>query len=121
MMAETNRPKKKDVGSAVPPPSRMEQRETLPKSASVCDQMVRCGRPNCRCTRGVLHGPYACLFWRESGRLRKRYLRMAEAAAVRQEVTERRTARRELRELMRTSRQHWRRLLTLLREYERDG
>ena len=120
-MAETIRSKKKDVAPAVPPLPGMERRETLPKTASVCGQMVRCGRPNCRCARGALHGPYACLFWREGGRLRKRYLRLAEAAAVRQECTDRRTAQRELRELMRTSRQQWQRLLTLLWEYERDG
>ena len=98
---------------------RTLQRETLPKSAAVCAQWVRCGRSGCRCTRGELHGPYHYLFWRERGRLRKRYVRLADADALRQECADRRAARRELREILRTSHQQWSRLTTLLREHER--
>jgi hypothetical protein len=32
---------------------------------------------------GKRYGPYYCLMWRESGRLRKRYLKPEEADAVR--------------------------------------
>ena len=58
--------------------------KALPKtgSVSVCPQWVRCGKPGCRCVRGELHGPYHSLFWREAGRLRKRYVRAADVAAL---------------------------------------
>ena len=44
--------------------------ETLPKTlpGAVCAQWVRCCRPNCRCARGHLHGPYFYRFWREGAR-----------------------------------------------------
>jgi hypothetical protein len=86
---------------------RTEQEKTLPKNSAVCAQWKRCGRTGCRCTRGELHGPYACLFWRERGRLRERYLRLAEAEAVRAEYAERRSARREMRQLLREQRREW--------------
>lgn len=44
-----------------------------PKGA-ICAQWKRCGRPNCRCASGQLHGPYYYRFYREGGRLRKEYL-----------------------------------------------
>lgn len=34
----------------------------------------RCGRPNCRCTHGQLHGPYAYHIWYEQGRRHKAYV-----------------------------------------------
>jgi hypothetical protein len=62
--------------------------EMLPKiprpwleAGAVCAQYVRCGKPNCRCASGGLHGPYYYRFTREGGRLRKRYVRKAEASA----------------------------------------
>lgn len=42
---------------------------------------VRCGKSPCRCEPGSLHGPYYYRFTREGGRLRKRYVRKAEAEA----------------------------------------
>lgn len=44
---------------------------------------MRCGKQNCRCARGQLHGPYHYLFWREAGQLRKVYVRRADVAEVR--------------------------------------
>ena len=61
----------------------VENGETLPKKGALCAQWKRCGRPTCRCARGRLHGPYHCLFWREGGRLRKRYVRRADVDSLR--------------------------------------
>ena len=41
---------------------------------AICAQWKRCGRANCRCTQGELHGPYYYRFYRENGRLKKQYL-----------------------------------------------
>jgi hypothetical protein len=94
----------------------MESRRPLPKIGAVCAQWVRCGRSGCRCARGEQHGPYSYLFWRENGQLHKRYVRLTEAEALREEYSGRRAAKREMREHLRTWHQQWRRLDALLRE-----
>jgi uncharacterized protein DUF6788 len=50
-------------------------------------EWVRCGRDNCRCARGELHGPYYFRYWREGtlGRrkLRKEYIKRQDEATGR--------------------------------------
>ena len=93
-----------------------KSRETLLKMlvGVVLPQLVRCGRPNCRCARGELHGPYFYRFWREGNRLRKAYVRPADLEQVRARCEARRQAHRELRAAWAT----WRELLTAVREVE---
>ena len=38
----------------------------------------KCGKPNCKCARGELHGPYLVAYYREGKRLRKRYVGKAQ-------------------------------------------
>ena len=71
-------------------------REMLP--GSFVERKRRCGRPNCRCARGQLHGPYAYHFARRGGRLCKRYVRPAEVDGVRAACEARQRQRRELAE-----------------------
>jgi hypothetical protein len=72
--------------------------EPLPKTlpGAVCAQWVRCGRRNCRCARGQLHGPYHYHFWRQGGRLRRRYVRPADVPRVRAACQARREEKRQL-------------------------
>jgi hypothetical protein len=98
-----------------------KQADPLPKTGAVCRQWVRCGRPTCRCARWELHGPYDYLFWREGGRLRKRYVRQADAEASRAACDERRARERAAREELRRAHEAYRILLALLRRIERDG
>jgi hypothetical protein len=72
--------------------------EVLPKilPGVVCQQWVRWGRPNCRCARGELHGPYPYHFARQQGRLRKRYVKPAEVEEVRAACQARQRQRREM-------------------------
>lgn len=53
--------------------------EMLPKRTAICRQYKKCGKPKCRCRRGELHGPYYFFFYRVDGRLRKLYIRKADA------------------------------------------
>ena len=87
--------------------------DSLPKTLPgvVCAQRVRCGKPGCRCARGQGHLAYY-RFWREGGRLRKRYVRRADLAAVRAACEARRAERRELAGAW----QLWRALVALVRE-----
>ena len=47
-------------------------------SGTIHAEMKKCGRPNCRCIRGNLHGPYYYRYFRQNGRLHKRYIRPIE-------------------------------------------
>jgi hypothetical protein len=54
----------------------------LPKTMAICQQFRKCGKAGCKCNSGSLHGPYFFYFYRENGRLRKSYIRNAEAQAL---------------------------------------
>ncbi len=91
----------------------------LPKieSGSICPQLVRCGRKNCRCARGELHGPYFYRFWREDGRLRKTYVKQADA----KKLLAAQAAERRRQSEFHTSLELWRRLQDVLRGMETQG
>ncbi len=57
-----------------------------PLPGTLIGQYVKCGKPNCKCTRGELHGPYQCHFWTdgETGKLKKRYVRLSDVEIARQ-------------------------------------
>ena len=94
--------------------------QTLPKKGSIHVQRVQCGKPGCHCERGEPHAAYY-LFWREGGRLRKRYVAAAEVAAVRSIYAARRQRERRAREALRAGRRQWRALVDRVREVENDG
>jgi hypothetical protein len=54
-----------------------------PLPGSLQPELKTCGKPACRCARGLLHGPYWSLRWRESGRQHRRYVRPADLEQVR--------------------------------------
>ena len=91
--------KQKCVKSAGAAPIQSENAITLPKmtKGSVHAQWVKCGKPGCRCARGELHGPYFYLFWRENGRLRKKYVRRSDLLQVLSATTAYRMERRGMR------------------------
>ena len=88
----------------------------LPQKGAVCQQWKRCGRPGCRCARGQLHGPYYALFWREKGRLRKRYVPRAEALAVQVACLEHRAQERVARREKQIAWRRWQVLRRRLKE-----
>lgn len=64
--------------------------------------LKRCGRPNCRCAKGKLHGPYYYRRWRDaSGRQRKEYIPHKRVEKVRAMLESARgsSVRTEMREL----------------------
>ncbi len=58
----------------------------LPKmmTGTVHTQYVRCGKQNCKCARGELHGAYFYHFVRVGGKLRKRYLKAVEVEKIKE-------------------------------------
>lgn len=95
--------------------------KALPKMlpGAVCRQRVRCGKPNCKCARGQLHGAYYYHFVRVGGRLRKRYLKPNEVAAVKAACKARREDEKSKRIETRQAQQSIRELVSKLREIQR--
>jgi hypothetical protein len=55
--------------------AQVEERQALPKTASYRHEYVHCGKATCTpCQTGPGHGPYWYAYWREAGRVRKRYI-----------------------------------------------
>lgn len=75
----------------------------LPKilPGTVHTQMVRCGKPNCKCARGELHGAYYYHFVRVGGKLKKRYLKADEVEAIKAACDARRKSEKETRKQIR--------------------
>ena len=62
-----------------------ESAETSPKilPGAVCRQLKTCGKANCRCARAGQKHVHDYRFYREAGRLRKRYVRVSDLESVR--------------------------------------
>lgn len=90
----------------------------LPKmdAGAVCAQFVRCGKSTCHCAHGELHGPYYYRFWREGGRLRKRYIPAGDVAAAQAACSTRRLRQALVRMDLLDGTQTWRALAARLRE-----
>jgi hypothetical protein len=96
--------------------------KTLPQTlgsmlGTVHLQQRQCGRANCHCRTGERHPAYY-LFWREHGKVRKRYLRASEVERVRDACTYRRLVTSLRRGRIRAAREHWRVLTDQVRGVE---
>ncbi len=58
---------------------------------SVQRQFKKCGKSNCKCARGELHGAYYYHFVRVGGKLIRRYFKASEVEQTRQACLSRRT------------------------------
>jgi hypothetical protein len=77
-------------------------------------QWKKCGKPNCKCQRGELHGPYYYRFWWAEGRLCRQYVKKSDLPAVRQQIREYHGFQKAIRE----GNALRKRAMQLLREYE---
>lgn len=50
----------------------LEKRTTANKTYRL--EEVRCGKKNCQCAEGRLHGPYWYAYWTEGGKTRSQYI-----------------------------------------------
>src|SRR5215216_724679 len=108
------RQQKKILTPNLPVLSTIELAESLYKTPSLVSHKTRCGRSNCRCARGELHGPYWYLYWREGTVQRRRYVRPTELPAVRALCERRRAQDHHDRLLLRLARHRLSQLRTFL-------
>jgi hypothetical protein len=80
-------------------------------NGAVCAQYKRCGKANCKCSRGQLHGPYYYRFMWDYGRVVKEYVPLSQVEEVRAACARYRAVQDKLRE----GRQHFQTLLSRLR------
>ena len=69
-------------------------------AGSVHMEWKSCGRGNCRCCNGDLHGPYFTRRWRENGRLRREYVPRRRLAETLMAIEAYRFQRHELRSII---------------------
>jgi hypothetical protein len=110
---------KKMLAQSAPSLSLAERVELLPKAPTLHAQWVRCGAPGCHCATGDGHGPYHYLFFREGGRLRKCYVRLADVEAVRAACATRRARERRVRDILARGWSEWRAIAAEVRKGER--
>jgi len=76
---------------------------SLPKTdflkGSLHVETKRCGKPNCRCARGRLHGPFFYRHWRDRGRQRKEYVPRENVAETLSAIARRQALDREVVEI----------------------
>src|SRR5687768_10488636 len=77
-------------------------------NGTVCASRVRCGKPNCKCARGDLHGPYYHRYQWHDGRVIKEYIRRRDVEAVRAACNRYRAIQKELME----GRKHYAQLIS---------
>src|SRR5918995_4771050 len=92
--------------------------KTLYKIPALLTTWTRCGKPNCRCREGHLHGPYHALHWRDGAIQRRRYVRAADVPAVRAILEKRRAQHATERLVHALSLRSWRQLARLVEDYE---
>ena len=81
-----------------------------PLAGDVNARMVRCGKPNCKCAKGELHGPYYVRRWREFGQRRSKYVKKADVLTAKVAVETYRRQRKE-------QRQSWQLAMQTLRRF----
>ena len=77
-------------------------------------QMVRCGKANCKCAKGELHGPYYLRRWQRHGERQSKYVKKGELSATLAACLAYKRDRQETRELIRQINETGNRMLKAL-------
>jgi hypothetical protein len=97
-------------------------RKIEPLQGGLVREMIRCGRSNCKCACGSLHGPYYYRVWMVQGIRYKSYVKKADfdrihagIEAFRAQKREQQQADAELRTMLRESREASRNVYAIIR------
>jgi hypothetical protein len=110
-------PQKKDVRRRSRERTRTEienQKATTkiePLCGSIEARFKRCSRPNCKCSKGELHGPYYLRRWQRYGKRYSKHVKKGEVSATFEACLEYKRNKQETRELIRSINESGNRLL----------
>src|ERR1044071_8358987 len=94
MIMEAQKKRKKDVRATKtkrePPEIKSAETTTKiePLRGGIETQFKRCGRSNCKCAKGELHGPYYLRRWQRRGKRCSQYVKKREVSATFQAVSQ---------------------------------
>ena len=102
--------------SRVSPEIKLQETTTKiePLRGWVDARFVRCGRSNCKCAKGELHGPYYVRRWERGGKRRSKYVKKGEVSATFAACLAYKRDRQETRELIRQINETGNRMLKAL-------
>jgi hypothetical protein len=89
-----------------------------PLQGGILTQFKQCGRSNCRCAKGSLHGPYYYLVWMVRGVRVKKYVKKGELSSVQAGINERRRRLAEVRQINQEAKEGWRTFKAQLRQLD---
>jgi len=75
--------------------------KSLPVNGTVEVRRVKCGRANCRCAKGELHGPYTYVRVYGRGKRRRKYVKNADVSTLETVRLEHKKSLDDTRNLMR--------------------
>ena len=82
-------------------------RKIEPLQGGLVREMIRCGRSNCKCANGSLHGPYYYRVWMVQGERIKKYVKKSQLSGVQAAINERRRQTAEVRRFNQEAKQNW--------------
>ena len=97
-------------------------RKIAPIQGGLVREMIRCGRSNCKCVNGSLHGPYYYHVWMVQGIRYKAYVKKADFDRIKAGIEafhakrrEQQQERAEIKAILRDNREAHRNLYAILR------
>jgi hypothetical protein len=87
-----------------------------PLPGALESRMIRCGKANCKCAKGFLHGPYYVRRWRAGRHRSSKYVKKADVTQTKAACLVYRRNRQQLRQLIAESLNDWRQLKQMLKE-----
>jgi hypothetical protein len=101
-------PEKKDVSRQLKEraPAVTKNPKTTTKIGPLCGTIEarykRCGKPNCKCAKGELHGPYYLRRWQRYGKRYSKHVKKGQVSATFEACLEYKRNKQETRELIRS-------------------
>ena len=106
----------------LPPRRKTKSGDFTPKikplHGGILTQFKQCGRSNCKCVNGSLHGPYYYRVWMVRGERVKKYVKKSELSAVQAGINERRRQLAEVRRINQQAKQDWQSFKEQLRQLD---
>jgi hypothetical protein len=107
------------------PTQEIKVEKTTTKIEPLCGgieaRFKRCGKPNCKCAKGQLHGPYYLRRWQKRGKRYSQYVKKSQLSATIEACSEYKQDRKETRALIKGMNDAGNSILRAMRELLRSS